>query len=82
MTSSIQERLISVIKSEIPGFKADFDLSADLRVQLGLDSLSYVELILEVEEEFGIKLSDAEAEELVSFRDLLTLIERKIPKGE
>lgn len=38
---------------------------------LGADSLDLVELIMSMEEEFGIEISDKDAEQLVSVKDVI-----------
>lgn len=41
---------------------------------LGADSLDLVELIMTMEEEFGIEISDKDAEQLVSVQDVIDYI--------
>ncbi len=41
---------------------------------LGADSLDLVELIMSMEEEFGIEISDKDAEQLVSVQDVIDYI--------
>ncbi|RUV17882.1 MULTISPECIES: acyl carrier protein [unclassified Mesorhizobium] len=43
---------------------------------LGADSLDLVELVMAAEEEFGIEISDAEAETWLTVRDAVTYIEK------
>ena len=42
---------------------------------LGADSLDTVELIMELEEEFGLEIPDEEAEKLATVEDAVTYIE-------
>ena len=44
---------------------------------LGADSLDVVELVMAAEEEFGVEIFDAEAEEIIFVADAVKLIERK-----
>ena len=44
---------------------------------LGADSLDTVELVMALEEEFGIEIPDEEAEKLVTVGDALRYIEQK-----
>lgn len=45
---------------------------------LGVDSLDAVELILALEEEFGIEIPDADAEAMATIDDMVKFIEKKI----
>lgn len=47
---------------------------------LGADSLDVVELLMTLEDEFGITVSDEEAVSLKSVNDIVTLIEKKTQK--
>jgi len=54
--------------------KKDLDINEDL----GADSLDAVEIILEIEEEFGIHIEDDEAEKNTSFRSIVALTKGKL----
>lgn len=47
---------------------------------LGMDSLDTVELVMRIEEDHGIEITDAEASDIKSFADLLALVESKQSK--
>jgi len=75
--ATISERLISVI-----GQKTKLN-SDDVRPELnledsGLDSFARIELILVIEQEFGIELSDAESANIATVADLINIIESKV----
>lgn len=50
---------------------------ATLKEDLGIDSLDSVEIVLELETEFDIKIEDDELQGLKTVNDIVTLIERK-----
>ena len=50
--------------------------SAKLMEDLGADSLDAVELVMALEEEFGIEVPDDEAEKLTSLGDIQTYIDK------
>lgn len=50
--------------------------SAALVADLGATSLDFVELVMAVEDLFGIEIADADADRLVTVDDLVTLIAR------
>ena len=45
---------------------------------LGADSLDQVELIMAMEEEFGISISDEEAEKIATVKNAIDYIEKNI----
>ena len=54
--------------------------SAKFVDDLGADSLDTVELVMALEEEFGIEIPDEEAEKLITVGDALRYIEEKAGK--
>lgn len=62
---------------ETKGFSAGADLAADL----GLDSLDLVELMLNLEERFGIEIPDNEMEGVTSVTDVVDLVVSKLSVG-
>ena len=51
---------------------------ADFRESLGLDSLDYVDLVVVIQETFGVKLVEADFKPIVSFNDFYTTLEEKM----
>ena len=51
---------------------------ADFRESLGLDSLDYVDLVVVIQETFGVNLVEADFKPIVSFNDLYTTLEEKM----
>lgn len=49
---------------------------AALVADLGATSLDFVELVMAVEDVFGVEISDTEADKLVTVDDLVALIDR------
>ena len=52
--------------------------SADLKDTLGLDSLDFVDLVVAVESNFGVKLVGEDFVNVITLKDFYDLIERKI----
>ena len=50
---------------------------ANLKDDLGIDSLAAVELALELENEFDIRIEDEELAKLVTVQDVMDIIEKK-----
>jgi len=57
--------------------EAEITLEAMLKDDLGIDSLDAVELIMELEDEFGIKIEDDEAQAFVTVGDIVALLENQ-----
>ncbi len=74
---SVEERVKSIIVEQL-GVDAD-EVSADASFveDLGADSLDQVELIMAFEEEFGVEISDDEAEKIRKVRDAVDYIEKR-----
>ena len=55
-------------------------LDSKIIEDLGADSLDVVELVMALEEKFGIEIPDSESEKLVSIKDVVDYIEN-LPKN-
>lgn len=71
--SDVESRVLQVFKSYAPE-SAKLTPTATFQ-ELGLDSLDAVELMVAVEEEFGIEIPDKESDEIRSVKDAIDYIE-------
>lgn len=65
----------------IDEFEVDADTitpDANLKDTLGLDSLDYVDLVVTVESNFGVKLGEADFVGIATFQNFYDLIENKL----
>jgi acyl carrier protein len=65
----------------IDEFEVDADTiapDANLKDTLGLDSLDYVDLVVTVESNFGVKLGEADFVGIATFQNFYDLIENKV----
>lgn len=46
---------------------------------LGADSLDTVELLMAIEDEFGIEIPDEDAEKMVTVQDVITYLDANVP---
>ena len=62
-------------------FEVDADViepDANLKVTLGLDSLDYVDLVVSIESNFGVKLVEVDFVGIATFENFYDLIENKL----
>ena len=71
MSMSAEERLKKIIAEQLSVAEEDITPEAHFIEDLNADSLDLVELIMSLEEEFGVKISDEDAEKIRTVRDAL-----------
>jgi acyl carrier protein len=75
-TSQIEQKLRDLISKSL-GVKPDFDLNETFN-ELGADSLDAVELIMAIEDEFKIEVSDEEAQTLTTAAAVVESVKSKL----
>jgi acyl carrier protein len=73
---SVEEKIKKLICEQLEVNEEDVVPKASFVDDLGADSLDQVELIMAMEEEFGISISDEEAEKIITVRDAIEYIEQ------
>lgn len=77
----ILEKVKKIIVDEL-GFDIEkITLETNIQEDLGADSLDAVELIMSIEDEFDIMISDDDAMGVRTVKELVNLIEAEINKG-
>lgn len=71
------EKVRDTIMNTMGGEKEDYRSDASLANDLGVDSLDAVEIIMNIEKEFNISISDQEAETLDSIDAIVDYLESK-----
>lgn len=71
------DRLKKVVSEELGVAETDIQPSSSFAEDLGADSLDLVELLIAMEEEFGIGISDEDAEKLVTVQDAIDYLEAR-----
>jgi len=74
MNEEIFEKLKGIIVEQLGVKEAEITAEAHFADDLGADSLDIVEMIMAVEEEFAIQVSDEEAESLQTVADVIRFI--------
>ena len=72
---SVEERVKSIIVEQLGVDAEEVTPEASFVEDLGADSLDTVELIMAFEEEFGVEISDEEAEKIKRVKDAVEYID-------
>ena len=72
--SEIEARLKSIIVDKLGVDESEVTPNASFTNDLGADSLDTVELIMELEKEFGISIPDDQAEKISTVQDAVDYI--------
>jgi acyl carrier protein len=74
---TLEERVIKVVMEQLDVTKEECVPEASFIDDLGADSLDLVELIMEMEEAFGIEIADEELEKIRTIKDILEFLKNK-----
>jgi len=73
---SVEDRVKSIIVEQLGVDADEVQPDASFVEDLGADSLDTVELIMAFEEEFGVEISDDEAEKIRKVKDAVEYIDK------
>ena len=80
---SVAEKVTSIIAEQLSVKKEEVTDEASFIDDLGADSLDTVELVMALEEEFGIEIPDEDAEKMRTVGEAIKYIEEKaVKEGE
>jgi acyl carrier protein len=71
---AMEEKVIDIIVDKLGVDRAEVTPEAVFVDDLGADSLDLVELIMAMEEEFGMEIADEDAEKLRTVQDVITFV--------
>ena len=74
---SVEDRVKAIIVEQLGVDAEEVTSDASFVEDLGADSLDTVELIMAFEEEFGVEISDDEAEKIRKVRDAVEYIDQR-----
>jgi acyl carrier protein len=74
--ATIEERVKKVIEEQLSVNQDQITKEASFIDDLGADSLDTVELVMALEEEFGIEIPDEEAEKITKVGEAIDYIEK------
>ncbi len=74
MSTSLDEKVKKIIIDQLGVDEAEVTPEAKFIDDLGADSLDTVELVMALEEEFGIEIPDEDAEKIATVQDAVAYI--------
>lgn len=77
-TADIEQKAKKIIVEQLGVEESEVTPDAKFVDDLGADSLDTVELIMVLEEEFGIEIPDDDAEKIVHVKDVVQYIKERI----
>ncbi|EPY04136.1 acyl carrier protein [Paenibacillus sp. E194] len=75
MSAEVLERVKRIIIERLGVDEAEVTLEASFKEDLGADSLDVVELVMELEDEFDMEISDEDAEKITSVGEVVNYIQ-------
>ena len=77
-TKQLEVKLIKIVAEKLNIEEKNVTTASRFQEDLGADSLDIVELLMEIEEEFGVNISDDESERLRTVGDAVKFISAKL----
>jgi acyl carrier protein len=74
----MENRLRKIVAEQLGVAEDEVVAEARFTDDLGADSLDLVEMIMSLEEEFGVEIPDEDAEKILTVKDALTYIEAHV----
>ena len=78
--NNVEEQLKKIVANQLGRNVEELDINDKLLDDLGGDSLDAVEITLSIEEQFSIRIQDAEYVNLKTLREYADLIKTKLEK--
>jgi acyl carrier protein len=75
MVSSVEARVKKIVCEQLGVSEEEVTPEASFIEDLGADSLDIVELVMALEEEYELEISDEDAEKIKTVRDVISYIE-------
>lgn len=79
--SDIKNKIIEIIAERLSKDKDGINENSNVIADLGADSLDIAEIMMDLEDAFGIKLEDDQAEGPKTVGDIINYIEQKVAEA-
>lgn len=79
--NTVRDRIVDIVKKHVKASEAQLTDEANLADDLGVDSLTLFEVILDLEKEFNCEIPEKESADIVSIGAATSYIESKISGG-
>lgn len=79
---SVEEKVVNIIAEQLGVKKEEIKAESSFIDDLGADSLDTVEVVMALEEEFGIEIPDEDAEKITTVGEATKYIEDKVQSKE
>lgn len=76
--STIEQRIIKIISEQLGAEERDVKSESHIVNHLGADSLDEVELVMSIEDEFDIEISNSDAEAAKTVQDIINYITARV----
>jgi acyl carrier protein len=79
---AVEDRIKAIVAEQLGVAEDEVTPEASFTDDLGADSLDIVELVMAIEEEYGIEIPDDDAEKIQTIQDAITYIEERTQKDD
>ena len=77
---AVEDKIKTIVAEQLGVSVDEVTPEASFADDLGADSLDIVELVMAIEEEYGIEIPDDDAEKLQTVQDAITYVEERTAK--
>jgi len=81
MAASVEDKVKQIIVEQLGVDESEVTPTASFIDDLGADSLDTVELVMALEEGFGMEIPDEDAEKITTVKEAISYIEGHLPKS-
>ena len=74
---AVEDKIKTIVAEQLGVSEDEVTPEASFTDDLGADSLDIVELVMAIEEEYGIEISDDDAEKIQTIQDAISYIEER-----